>query len=277
MKVIVETIIALHFLVILLGCFGLMLWVQEEFESILKRKKIVGFSFLKISFYKKAFENNNLKRESAFRSTIASLRFFLTIGPLLLIPFSDTVLLYGEEFKLGIVQYENSFILFIFLLIVNELIRPLLSNDRAMSEKNILMFMIFISSFLLIGKFYSFTEIIEYQNTYTEFGIRRYLIYLNPIGAIALFQIIINEIDNPSDSFDIVKLSLINCYLTLFIFCFLGGFSAPTFFNFENRSVINAIVCTVSFISKYIFILVSIWVYRFVFVKRKREIVFNEF
>ena len=277
MKLAVEIITSIHFLFILFSSLSLMLWVQEEFESILKRKKMVGLKFLQISFYKKVFENNNLKRDSIFKTSIASLRLFLTILPIMLIPFSSEVSLYGTHFKLGLLDLANSFLLYIFILIVNELIRPLLTDDSAMSEKNILLLVIFLSSFLLIDKFYSFTEIIEYQNTYTNFGIRKYLIYINPIGAIALFQIIINEIDNPSDNFDIVKLSLINCYLVLFIFCFLGGYSAPTFFDFENRSIMNAIVSIISFFSKYVFILVSIWVYRFVFVKRKKEIIFNEF
>jgi len=277
MKLAVEIITSIHFLFILFSTLSLMLWVQEEFESILKRKKMVGIKFLQISLYKKVFENNNLKRESIFKTTIASLRLLLTILPIMLIPFSSEVSLYGTHFKLGLFDNSNSFLLFVFILIVNELIRPLLTNDSVMSEKNILLLIIFLSSFLLVDKFYNLSEIIEYQNTYTSFGIRKYLIYINPIGAIALFQIIINEIDNPSDSFDIVKLSLINSYLILFIFCFLGGYSAPTFFDFENRSIMNALVSIISFFSKYIFILVSIWVYRFVFVKRKKEIIFNEF
>ncbi len=254
-----------------------MLWVQEEFESILKRKKMVGLTFLQISFYRKIFENNNLKRETSLKTFVTGIRFFLTILPLMLIPFSSEISLYGESFQLGIVSYQYSFLLFIFILILNELIRPLITEDSAMAEKNILLFILFIGSFLFVEKFYSFDQIIEYQNTYADIGIRKYLVYINPIGAIALFQVIINEIDNPSDNFDIVKLSLINCYLTLFIFCFLGGYSSPKFFNFEDRSLLNGLVSIFSFLSKYIFVLVSIWVYRFVFVKRKKEIIFNEF
>lgn len=254
-----------------------MLWVQEEFESILKRKKMVGFTFMQISFYRKVFENNNLKRESTAKTLVSAFRFFLTIIPIMLIPFSSKIMLSGEEFNLGLVNYSNSLLLFVFLLIINEIIRPLISEDSAMAEKNILLFIVFVASFLFVGKFYSFQQLIDFQNTYTSFGVRKYLIYMNPIGAIALFQIIINEIDNPSDSFDIVKVMLINCYLTLFIFCFLGGYSAPTFFNFTTGTLLHGLISTVSFLSKYIFVLVTIWVYRFVFVKRKKEIIFNEF
>jgi len=261
----------------ILGSLILMLWIQEEFESILKRKKMVGFTFLKISFYKKVFENNNLKRENRTKTLVSAIRFFLAIVPVMLIPFSEKIVISSETLHLGLIDYKFSFLLFVLILVMNELIRPLVSEDSAMAEKNILLFMVFLASFLFVGEFYSFRELIEYQNTYLSSGVRKYLIYINPIGAITLFQIIINEIDNPSDSFDIVKVLLINCYLTLFIFCFLGGYSFPTIFNIDESSVLGGVVSSISFFSKYIFILVTIWVYRFVFVKRKKEIIFNEF
>jgi len=273
----IELLKSKHFIFILIGCLSLMLWVQEEFESVLKRKKIVGLSFIKISFYKKIFENNNLKRETKLKTIISGFRLIFTLIPIMLIPFSDKLILQNEEFQLGLLHVENSFILFILILIFNEIIRSLITEDSAMCEKNIIYFIIFLASFLFIGKFYSFDEILSFQYQYTTIGIRKYLIYLNPIGAIALFQIIINEIDNPSDSFDIVKVAQINCYLTLFIYSFLGGHSAPTVMNIFSNPLINIFVNTFAFLSKYIFVLVSIWVYRFVFVKRKKEILFNEF
>lgn len=277
MKLAVEVIRSLHFLSIIFGCLILLLWVQEEFESILKRKKMVGLRFLQISFYKKVIENNNLKRETFLKSLISGLRFFLTIIPIMLISFSRELILGGETFNLGLIDYKFSFLLFIFILIINELIRPVVSQNSAMTEKNILLLIIFVSSFLLVDKFYSFKELIEYQNLYTSFGVRKYLIYINPIGVIALFQIIINEMDNPSDGFDIIKVLLINCYLTLFIFSFLGGYSTPTIFNFGKNTIFDGMISTISFFAKYIFVLVTVWVYRFVFVKRKKEIIFNEF
>lgn len=277
MKLTVEVIRSVHFLSIIFGCLILLLWVQEEFESILKRKKMVGLTFLQISFYRKVIENNNLKKENFLKSLISGLRFILTIIPIMLIPFSRELILGEETFSLGLIDYKFSFMLFIFILLVNELIRPLVSQNSVMTEKNILLLIIFVSSFLLVDKFYSFKELIECQNMYTPFGVRKYLIYINPIGAIALFQIIINEMDNPSDSFDIVKILLINCYLILFIFCFLGGYSSPTIFSFGKHTIFDGMLSTISFFAKYVFVLVTVWVYRFVFVKRKKEIIFHEF
>ncbi|MBC99736.1 MAG: hypothetical protein CME63_18470 [Halobacteriovoraceae bacterium] len=277
MSLTTEIIRALHFILLLFSCFSLMLWVQEEFESILKRKKIVGIGFLQISFFKKVFENNNLKKSNLFKTLFSFLRLFFTFAPLTLLPFSDEIILFGDHFRLGLIENKNSLLIFVFFMMINEIIRPLSSTHLKINEKSLLLFIIFLASFLLVGKFYNFNEVLEYQRQYTEFGMRKYLIYINPIGALTLFQIIINEIDSPSDSFDIVKLSTINGYIILFIFCFLGGYSAPTLFSLEDRSVLNSVICILSFMSKYIFTLVSIWVYRYVFVKRKREMVFNEY
>lgn len=277
MNLLIELIKALHIVFVISFTLGLVIWVYSEFESILRRKAMIGFGFMRISFFRKIFVENNLFGKEAAINFVQALRLILLIVPFLIYPYSETYKLLGDDVSLGIINVDNNIFIVLMLLIAFDLLGHIIGKSIYITQRKIFLFFIVSASLIFVADDLNFKYLLAEQAKFLDIGVRKYFIFLNPIGAIALFKIIGVELENPNERFDLLNALAICNYILLFIFLFLGGYSTPSIFQAMEKPSVLILMSVVSLFAKFVFLLVVVWVYRYVFINKKQELVVNDF
>lgn len=276
MSEIAELIKASHFLIFLLFILILSIWIKEEFITIFSRKKIAGISLLKVLILKTfSDENGYVARGKKEEGTILYVITILgAIIPMLFFQMSDKFPFGGDDFSLGILAYENSWLYIIFSLMIGELVRGYYESDyQRASVKIPLLILLLISIQTVLGSF-SLEQAIVYQKSFNEAGLRNYLIFKNPFGLLFFLLLIYQEIKNPNESFTLINHLYMNVYILIFVFGFLGGYGLPSVLIEDEvfSPLKTAALQVISLVAKYFFCLILIWVLKYSLIKNSKKV-----
>ena len=274
MDFLIESVKAAHFLAIYLILLVFSLWIREEFATIFKRKSFVSFRALRITIIRLLLQKSGV---GEFRSAQTLQNVFLivlTFIPALFLPLSDRFDFLGDEAMLGILDVENSLTYVFCFFLLTEITRATINKELSGFCKRVPILFIIYYSLLIYGPSLSLEQMVQYQKSFGEYGLRNYLLLKNPLGAIALAYLIIDELSNPKDDFELVDHVSLNGYILLFIYCFLGGYGLPSILEKQNISpgVFTLAMQTLSLCAKFVFSIIVFWVFRYSSIRSTRRI-----
>ncbi len=272
----------MHFLLMLFFFLSFSLWIREEFITIFNRKKIANFSILKVLLIRAVSENNGLFIESSSNKLKSLFLYGLTllagVFPLFFLQMSDRVDFFGVESFLGLISNENSWIYFFSILIGGESLRTLYEKNYKTSFLKILLLFLLLLTFLTSIPTFSIEQMVQYQKSFNEFGLRNYFLLKNPLGFILMVLIFISEINNPKSPFTLINHIFLNTYVLLFIYGFLGGYGLPSFLEKQNITpgIETILLQNISLMAKYVFCIIIIWVFKYSSIKVEKGLKLND-
>lgn len=278
MDIVVEMMKATHFVCFLTFILGFSLWIREEFITIFNRKKIATFTIIKILFLRLIGENNGYTNIEG-RGKVVNLLLYIgtaafAIAPLFFIQITDRFDFFGEEIFLGLESSNKSWLYFFTFLSLGEVFRSI--YDPSYKKVFIKLTLIFalLLTFINYTSSLSVEQMVQYQKSFSENGIRNYFLLVNYFGVLFIFSLIYTEVENPRNDFNLINHLYLNTYIILFIYGFLGGFGLPSILEGSNITpgLSTIFFQNISVIAKYIFTAIVIWVLKFSLVKTKRKI-----
>ncbi|MCF8058120.1 MAG: hypothetical protein K9K67_02395 [Bacteriovoracaceae bacterium] len=282
MLAVLSTLKAIHFLVLLFFLLCFSLWIREEFITIFNRKKIASLAILKVLLLRLFGENNGFfiqEERGKFLSILLYVGTILSaILPLFFVQLSDRFDLFGNEIFLGLITNENSWLFFFGILIISEILRSLYDQSYKKIYYKIPLLLGILLTFVVYAPSFSIEQMVQYQKSFNEFGLRNYFLLKNPLGVILILNLLYTEIENPRSSFNLLNHLFFNTYIIMFIYGFLGGYGLPSILEKQNFSpgLETVILQNISLIAKFIFCIIIIWVFKFSLIKTKRVISLND-
>ncbi|GEM_PF-3577988 len=282
MLVFLESIKAIHFLVLLFFLLCFSLWIREEFITIFNRKKIANLTILKVLLLRIFNENNGFyiqeKRGKFFSIALYMGTVLSAILPLFFVQLSDRFDVAGTEVYLGIISNENSWLFFFGILIISEILRSLYDPTYKKIFYKVPLLLGILLTFVIYSPSFSVEQMVQYQKSFNEYGLRNYFLINNPLGLILILNLLYTEIENPKTNFTLVNHLFFNTYIIMFIFGFLGGYGLPSILEKQNFSpgLETVLLQSISMIAKFIFCIIIVWVFKYSLIKTKRVIRLND-
>jgi hypothetical protein len=280
--VFLESIKAIHFLVLLFFLLCFSLWIREEFITIFNRKKIANLTILKVLLLRIFNENNGFyiqEERGRFFSIILYMGTVLSaILPLFFLQLSDRFDVAGTEVYLGIISNKNSWLFFFGILMISEILRSLYDPTYKKIFYKIPLLLGILLTFVIYSPSFSVKQMVQYQKSFNEYGLRNYFLINNPLGLILILNLLYTEIENPKTNFTLVNHLFFNTYIVMFIFGFLGGYGLPSILEKQNFSpgLETVLLQSISMIAKFIFCIIIVWVFKYSLIKTKRVIRLND-
>ena len=271
-----------HFIVMLFFFLAFSLWIREEFITIFNRKKIAGPSIIKVLLIRVISENNGLfikEGQSRFTSLIFYIGTILSsIIPLFFVQMSDRFDLAGSEVFLGLIGSDKSWLYFFGALSISEVFRYLYDPSYEKAFLKLPLLLALLLTFIMYSPSFSIEQMVQYQKSFSEFGLRNYFLLQNPLGLLFMLGIFYVELDNPKNDFNLINHLFLNVYIILFIFGFLGGYGLPSILEKQNLTpgVETVLLQNLSLIAKFIFTIIVIWVFKYSLIKTQRVISIND-
>lgn len=274
MNILLEALKASHFIFVYLALLIFSLWIREEFATIFKRKSFVSLSALKITLVRLLLQRSGVGDIRNKRTIQNVILLILTFIPSLYLPLSDRFDFMGSDATLGIINVENSLTYIFVLLMIAEVYRAVINHEVSGLCKRIPALFIVFYSLLIFSPSLSLEQMVQFQKSFSEFGLRNYFIIRNPCGAAFLAYLVIDELSNPRDDFELVDHVSLNGYILLFIYCFLGGYGLPSMIEKQNISpgLFTVSMQTISLIAKFVFSIIIFWVFRFSSIRSARRL-----
>lgn len=278
MNVLIEILKSVHFLCFFAFLLGFSLWIREEFFTIFNRKKIATFTIIKVLFLRLLTEDSGFHLEEKRSKTVSLILYVGTaafaIIPLFFVQMTDRFDLFGQETYLGLYSTKESWLYFFTFLSIGEVFRTLYdSSYRQGFLKLTLMFCLMLTFINIISSF-SLEQMVQFQKSFNENGIRNYFLLVNHYGLFFMGALVYTEIENPKNKFNLINHLYLNTYIILFIYGFLGGFGLPSILEGSNITpgVDTIIFQNLSVLAKFIFTAILIWVLKFSLIKTQRRI-----
>lgn len=277
MNFLIELLKAAHFLCILLFFVAFSYWVKEEFFLVFIKKKPKNLFSLKTYALRLLSNNPTFNLINGGSKGYIN---FLYIGailfgtsPLFFVQFTDKFDLFGYEIFFGLISSDQSWLYFVAFCSLGEIFRTFLEPSYKTGLLKITLLFGLLLTFLNENLGFSIEHMIQYQKSFSEDGIRNYLLFKNNIGLILIFIIIFLEIENPKKQLGLISHLYLTVYSILFIFAFLGGFGLPSILEDSNiKPSLNTIFLqNISIIIKFIFITIIIWALKFTIIKARRK------
>ena len=274
MNLLVEAVKASHFILVYLVLLIFSLWIREEFATIFKRKSFVSFRALRITVIRLLLQKSGLGELRDARTIQNIFLMALVFLPTLFLPLSDRFDFFGSEAMLGIIDIDNSLTYVFAFLIIGEITKSIVKKELAGLCKRVPALFIVYYSLVILGPSLSIEQMVQYQKSFGELGLRNYLLIKNPYGAFFLAYLIIDELSNPRDEFELLDHLSLNGYILLFIYCFLGGYGLPSLLEKQNISpgLLTLSLQTLSLCAKFVFCIIVFWVFRFSSIRAVRRI-----
>lgn len=282
MDVVIEVFRAAHFLGMLFFFLAFSLWIREEFITIFNRKKVAGFSILKVLLIRVISENNGLYlqqgRSKFFNLSMYILTLMGAILPFFFIQMSDRFDLGSSEIYFGLIGTNNSWLFFFGILILSELSRYLYDPSYLKVYAKIPLLIALLLTFVMYSPSFSVEQMVQYQKSFSELGLRNYFLLKNPIGVILMSMLFYVEVDNPKNDFTLINHLFLNTYIILFVYGFLGGYGLPSILERQNITPgwETVLLQNLSLMAKFIFSIIMIWVFKYSLIKTQKVIRLND-
>jgi hypothetical protein len=270
----IEAFKASHFIFVYLVLLIFSLWIREEFATIFKRKSFVSFRALRITVIRLLLQKSGLGAVNSKRTFQNVFLMILAFTPALFLPLSDRFDVLGNEASLGIISVDNSLTYIFCFLIIFEVSRSVINQEISGLCKRVPALFIVYFSLVLMGPSLSLEQMVQYQKSFGDLGLRNYLLVINPVGALFLAYLIVDELSNPRDDFELVDHLSLNGYILIFIYCFLGGYGLPSILEKQNivPGMFTLTMQTLSLCAKFVFSIIIFWVFRYSSIRSTRRI-----
>jgi heme/copper-type cytochrome/quinol oxidase subunit 3 len=278
LNVLIEIFKSAHFLCFFLFLLGFSLWIREEFFTIFNRKKIATFSIIKVLFLRLLTEDSGFQIEESKNKTVS---LFLYVGtaafaiiPLFFVQITDRFDFLGQETYLGLSSTNESWLYFFTFLTIGEIFRSLYDSSYKQGFVKITLMFCLMLTFINIISSFSIEQMVQFQKSFNENGIRNYFLLVNHLGLFFMGALIYTEIENPKNKFNLINHLYLNTYIVLFIYGFLGGFGLPSILEGSKITpgLDTIIFQNLSVLAKFIFTAILIWVLKFSLIKTQRRI-----
>ncbi len=279
MSEVAELLKAAHFLFFIGFILILSIWIKEEFITIFSRKKIGGFGLLKVLILKTLSDENGyyIRARKIEESCLYVITVLGAILPLAFFQMSDRFPFASDEFYLGLISNENSWLFILFTLMIGELVRGYNENNTLNISIKIPLLILFLLSIQEVMSSFSVEQAIVYQKSFNSSGLRNYLVFKNPFGLFFFLSLIYQEIKNPHEPFTLINHLYLNTYLVIFVFAFLGGYGLPSILIEDEvfSPLKTGLLQVISLMAKYFFCLILVWVFRYSLIKGSRKVLSN--
>lgn len=282
MEITLEIFKTFHFLVMVFIFLAFSLWIREEFITIFNRKSVANFSILKVLLVRAFGENNGLYIESEKKKSLSLFYYaatiFCGIFPLFFMQMSDRIDLFGSESFLGLVTSENSWLYFFSILFLGEVFRSLYDRTYQKGFIKILILLAIMLTFVSKAPSFSIEQMVQYQKSFNEWGLRNYFLMNNPLGLVLMLLLFISEIENPKSPFTLINHIYLNTYIILFIYGFLGGYGLPSILEKQNiiPGIETVFLQNISLLAKFVFCIIVVWVFKYSLIKLEKEFHLND-
>ncbi|MCR9203223.1 MAG: hypothetical protein NXH75_01510, partial [Halobacteriovoraceae bacterium] len=163
---------------------------------------------------------------------------------------------------------------FFTFLAIGEVFRTLYDSSYKQGFLKLTLMFCLMLTFINIISSFSIEQMVQFQKSFNERGIRNYFLLVNHLGLFFMGALIYTEIENPRNKFNLINHLYLNTYILLFIYGFLGGFGLPSILEGSNITpgIDTIIFQNLSVVAKYIFMAILIWVLKFSLIKTQRRI-----
>lgn len=281
MELFLEVLKSFHFLVMTVFFLTFSLWIREEFITIFNRKRVASLSLIKVLIIRAFSENNGLyvdKDRPVSSMLLYSATIVCGVLPLFFLQMSDRIDIFGNEYFFGLISSENSWLYFFCFLIIGEFLRTIYDDSYQKSFLKTLILISLLLTFLLETPSFSIEQMVQYQKSFNDFGLRNYFLIKNPLGLIFVILLFFSELDSPKSPFTLINHIYLNTYVLLFIYGFLGGYGLPSILEKQNITpgFQTVILQNISLMAKYVFCIIVVWVLKYSMIKLDKGFRLND-